>query len=107
MQSQPVDNNTYNLIEALAETLEACEPYKKYAKDGNRQLWDDLLQRAEGHVQLLQQELSRVIGTSQGAAMSARQQDMGSKHPDPFTTQTAASGTVDVNQDTVEPPERY
>jgi hypothetical protein len=64
MGNQPVDNNTYNLIAALAKNLEACEVYEKYARDGNRQLWEQLLQTAQRNAQLLQQELVRTIGIS-------------------------------------------
>jgi hypothetical protein len=30
----PVDNETYNLLQALTSKLEAIEAYSKYAKDG-------------------------------------------------------------------------
>lgn len=60
-----VDNNTYNLLKALSESLEACETYKKYAKDGNQQLWQRLIQSTEENARILHQELAKVM-SSQG-----------------------------------------
>lgn len=64
-----VDNNTYNLLKALSENLEACETYKKYAKDGNQQLWQKLIQTTEDNARILHQELAKVM-SSQGQGQS-------------------------------------
>jgi hypothetical protein len=73
MQGNVVDNNTYNIIMALSKTLEAVEVYGKYAQDGNRQLWDQLSQKARESAQLLQQELMRTM-SQQGGQFAAGSQ---------------------------------
>src|SRR4051794_32540734 len=72
MQGNVVDNNTYNLIMALAKNLEACEVYAKYAQDGNRQLWDQLSQKAQENAQMLQQALMQSMSQQQGGSQSNR-----------------------------------
>lgn len=67
-----VDNNTYNLLKALSENLEACETYKKYAKDGNPQLWQKLIQTTEDNARILHQELAKAM-SSQGQGQSQSQ----------------------------------
>lgn len=62
MNNQIVDNNTYNLLMALSENLEAYNAYQKYAQDGNQQLWQQLAQQKAQTVQLLQQELAKTMG---------------------------------------------
>lgn len=56
-----MDNNTYNLITALASNLEAYNAYQKYAKDGNSQLWQQLSQQTQQAVQMLQQTLQQTM----------------------------------------------
>lgn len=67
--NQIVDNNTYNLITALASNLEAYNAYQKYAKDGNSQLWQQLSQQTQQAVQLLQQALQQTM-SGQGNTQS-------------------------------------
>lgn len=67
MSDQIMDNNSYNIIQALASNLEAHDAYHKYAKDGNQQLWEQLAQQTEQNVQMLQQALMQTMGSqSQG-----------------------------------------
>ena len=73
MQGNVVDNNTYNLIMALSKNLKACEVYTKYAKDGNPQLWNQLIQKAQESAQMLQQELMRSMGQQGGQFASGGQ----------------------------------
>ena len=43
----PIDNNTYNLMQALVSKCEAIEAYRKYMDDGNdqsRQLFQQLIE---------------------------------------------------------------
>jgi RNAse (barnase) inhibitor barstar len=65
MEKRLVDNETYNLISALASNLEAYEAYQKYRKDGQGQLWDQLLSNTEQAVQMLRKELQRKLMQSQ------------------------------------------
>lgn len=79
--NQMVDNNTYNILQAFVSTLEALEAYNKYAKDGNQQLWQQVIQHTEQVGQLLQQQLPQAlqsVTSSQGAAASQSNQQQGS-----------------------------
>ncbi len=52
----PVDNPTYNLMQALTSKLEAIEAYEKYRQDGgteDRQLFEDLLREERQHAERL------------------------------------------------------
>lgn len=52
----PVDNATYNLMQALTSKLEAIEAYEKYREDGggeDRQLFDELLSDERQHAERL------------------------------------------------------
>lgn len=69
MSDQIMDNNTYNLLQALASNLEAYTTYQKYAKDGNQQMWQQLAQQTQQAVQMLRQELTRTMGQGQTSQM--------------------------------------
>jgi hypothetical protein len=52
----PVDDATYNLMQALTSKLEAIEAYEKYRDDGDpgdRQLFEDLLREERQHAERL------------------------------------------------------
>ena len=52
----PVDDATYNLMQALTSKLEAIEAYEKYREDGDsedRQLFEDLLREERQHAERL------------------------------------------------------
>jgi hypothetical protein len=52
----PVDDATYNLMQALTSKLEAIEAYEKYRGDGDdtdRQLFEDLLREERQHADRL------------------------------------------------------
>lgn len=52
----PVDDATYNLMQALTSKLEAIEAYEKYRQDGDtedRQLFEDLLREERQHAERL------------------------------------------------------
>ena len=57
----PIDNPTYNLMQALVSKLEALETYRKYQKDGDQELFQQLIdddrQHAEQILQMLRQRL--------------------------------------------------
>lgn len=38
----PISNEAYNVITALQAKLEGLEAYRKYAKDGDTELWREL-----------------------------------------------------------------
>jgi hypothetical protein len=61
--NSPVDNATYNLMQALVSKLEAIEAYSKYAKDDGGELFDELLQEERAHAdRLLEQLKGRLRG---------------------------------------------
>ncbi len=65
MHKQMMDNNSYNVIMALASGLEAQEAFHKYAQDGNQQMWEQIAQHNEQIISLLKQQLPQVLQQSQ------------------------------------------
>jgi hypothetical protein len=57
----PVSNDAYNIIAALHAKLEGLEAYRKYAKDGPKELWQNLTQAEVQGVSLLIDELERIV----------------------------------------------
>ena len=57
----PISNEAYNVISALASKLEGLEAFRKYAQDGNPQLWQQLTQSGVQGVELLVNELERLV----------------------------------------------
>ena len=57
----PINNDTYNLISALHAKLEGLEAYRKYQASGNQHLWQQLSSLDNQAVQLLTQELERMV----------------------------------------------
>jgi rubrerythrin len=60
VSESPVDNATYNLMQALTSKLEAIEAYEMYREDGDgqlQQLFDDLLRDERQHAERLLGEL--------------------------------------------------
>ena len=60
VSESPVDNATYNLMQALTSKLDAIEAYEMYREDGDgqlQQLFDDLLRDERQHAERLLGEL--------------------------------------------------
>lgn len=55
----PVDDETYDLLMALASKLEAIDTYRLYAGDGNADLWRELATDEGRHAERLFQELKQ------------------------------------------------
>jgi hypothetical protein len=53
----PVDDRTYNVLQALASTLEAIEAYELYTEDDDSGLFEDLLGDERQHAERLVEEL--------------------------------------------------
>jgi hypothetical protein len=51
--TSPVDNGTYNLMQALVSKLEAIEAYGRYAKDDGGELFQQLLDEERDHAERL------------------------------------------------------
>ena len=77
----PVDNATYNLLQALTSKLEAIEAYRKYQHDGDQDLFTQLEQderrQAEQLLQTLQGRLSGG-GSSGGSSGGGGSSSVGS-----------------------------
>lgn len=60
----PVDNETYNLLQALTSKLEAIEAYSKYAKDGGdgARLFEQFAQQDRQHAEQLLEALRGRLG---------------------------------------------
>ena len=57
----PVDDETYNLLMALASKLEAIDTYRVYADDGQPDLWRDLAADERRHAERLYDALRQRI----------------------------------------------
>jgi selenocysteine lyase/cysteine desulfurase len=57
----PIGNDAYNVITALQAKLEGMEAYRKYQQNGTQQLWQQLTDLDTQAVQLLTQELERLV----------------------------------------------
>lgn len=56
----PISNEAYNVVAALHSKLEGLEAYRKYQQDGG-QVWQRLSQQDNQAVELLVQELERLV----------------------------------------------
>ena len=57
----PISNEAYNVLAALQAKLEGMEAYRKYQQNGSGQLWQQLTQLDVQCVNLLVQELERLL----------------------------------------------
>ncbi len=57
----PISNEAYNVITALQAKLEGLEAYRKYQKDGNQQIWQQLAQADIQCVTQLIDELEKLV----------------------------------------------
>jgi len=55
----PVDDETYNLLMALASKLEAIDTYRVFADDGQADLWHDLAADERRHAERLYDALQK------------------------------------------------
>jgi rubrerythrin len=62
MKSSPVDDATYNLLQALTSKLEAIEAYGKYASDDTEGLFRELIDDERRHADRLLQALRSRLG---------------------------------------------
>ena len=59
----PVDNRTYNVMQALVSKLEAIEAYRKYSQDQGGELFKDLIADEVRHAERLVEELRGCLST--------------------------------------------
>ena len=61
VSAPPVDDRTYNLLQALASTLEAIEAYEKYSLGEDDDVFVELLQDERRHdIRLLDEVMDRL-----------------------------------------------
>jgi hypothetical protein len=58
-KNSPVDNATYNLMQALVSKLEAIEAYGRYAQDDGGELFMELLEEERAHADRLLEQLKQ------------------------------------------------
>jgi hypothetical protein len=68
--ASPVDDHTYNVLQALTSTLESIEAYESYQEDDDGDVFGRLLEDQRAHATLLLDELRTRIGDH--SAMDAR-----------------------------------
>ena len=56
-----ISNEAYNVISALHAKLEGLEAMRKYSGDGNTQVWQQVSQTDQQAVELLVNELERLV----------------------------------------------
>lgn len=64
VRESPVDDRTYNLLQALTSKLEAIEAYEIYEQDDDTGLFTDLLREERSHAERLLDELRRALSSS-------------------------------------------
>jgi hypothetical protein len=60
----PVDNTTYNLLQALVSKLEAIEAYSEYSADEGGELFNQLMDQERGQAERLLDALRDRIGST-------------------------------------------
>ena len=60
----PLDNATYNLMQALTSKLEAIEAYEQYESDDPEGVFGELIQDERRHAQQLLDALKGRLGSS-------------------------------------------
>lgn len=60
----PVDDATYNLLQALTSKLEAIEAYEQYLSDDPESVFGELLEDERRHATMLHEALRRRISGS-------------------------------------------
>ena len=59
----PVDDHTYNVLQALASTLESIEAYELYTEDDDSGMFEDLLGDERRHAERLVEELRTCLSS--------------------------------------------
>ena len=68
--ASPVDDHTYNVLQALTSTLESIEAYESYQEDAEGDVFRRLLDDQRAHATLLLDELRSRIGDRTAANVS-------------------------------------
>jgi hypothetical protein len=57
----PISNDAYNIIAALHAKLEGLEAYRKFSRDGDTGVWQKLTEQDRRSVEILCDELERLV----------------------------------------------
>jgi hypothetical protein len=57
----PISNEAYDVVAALHEKLAALEAYRKYANDGDQDMWQRLTEAELPSIALLVDQLERLV----------------------------------------------
>jgi len=68
----PVDNGTYNLLQALVSKLEAIEAYGRYQQDDGGQIFGQLISQERQQADQLLTALRQRIGSEAGISERER-----------------------------------
>jgi rubrerythrin len=60
--NSPVDDATYNILQALTSKLEAIEAYEMYAEQDDEGVFQELIEDERRHAETLYEALRRRIG---------------------------------------------
>ena len=63
VSDSPVDDQTYNLLQALTSKLEAIEAYEMYADQDDAGVFEELIQDERRHAERLYETLRRRMTT--------------------------------------------
>jgi hypothetical protein len=68
VEASPVDDHTYNVLQALTSTLESIEAYEMYQQDDAGDLFVRLLEDERSHAELLVEELRVLLKSTEARA---------------------------------------
>jgi hypothetical protein len=60
--ASPVDDHTYNVLQALTSTLESIEAYERYKEDRGGEFFAPFVEDERRHAEMLVQELRGCLG---------------------------------------------
>ena len=61
--TSPVDDRTYNVMQALVSKLEAIEAYRQYAEDEGGEIFGELIADEVRHAERLREALKECLAT--------------------------------------------
>jgi hypothetical protein len=75
----PISNDAYNIIAALHAKLEGLEAYRKFSRDGDTGVWQKLTEQDRRGVEVLCDELERLVKDGKFREMSGSRTPGGGK----------------------------
>ena len=75
----PISNEAYNVLAALHSKLEGLEAYRKFSRDGDVKIWEQLAEHDRNSVEVLCVELERLVKEGKFRDMSGSRPPGGGK----------------------------